>query len=46
LAGNVEVAREACLPVTENLTTFTLDPQVLSTQRDTIARRVEERMRH
>ena len=33
-AGDVELARRACLPVTENLTTFTLDPQVLSTQRD------------
>jgi hypothetical protein len=39
--GDVERARHACLPVTENLTTFTLDPQVLSTQRDVIARQIE-----
>ncbi len=42
LTGDVEVARQACRPVTENLTTFTLDPQVLAAQRDVIARRVEE----
>lgn len=45
LTGSVEVARRACLPVTENLTTFTLDPQVLSRTREQIAARIERMQR-
>jgi len=44
LTGDREIARRACLPVTENLTTFTLDPQVLAAQRAAIARQVESLM--
>jgi hypothetical protein len=39
--GSIEAARRACLPVTENLTTFTLDPRVLAREREQIARRIE-----
>ncbi|NPV47952.1 MAG: DUF4091 domain-containing protein [Armatimonadetes bacterium] len=45
LTGSVETARRACLPVTENLTTFTLDPQVLSQTREQIAARIERMTR-
>ena len=42
LEGDIEKAREACLPVTTSLTSFTRDPSQLYGQRDRIARRIEE----
>lgn len=39
-AGNVDVAREACVPVSRSLTEFGRDPQALTIQRDAIARRI------
>ncbi len=41
LTGDVEQGRTACLPVTSSLTTFTRDEQVVSAQRERIARRIE-----
>jgi len=41
LEGSVEKAREACLPVTTSLTTFTRDPAAVYAQREAIARRIE-----
>ena len=41
LTGDVAAAREACLPVTRNLVTFTLDPAVLAAQRERIGERIE-----
>ena len=41
LEGDVEAARKACLPVTEDLTTFTREPATLHAQREVIARRIE-----
>ena len=38
----MEKWREACLPVTEDLTTFVRDPEKLYAQREMIARRIEE----
>lgn len=38
--GNKELAREACLPVTTDLTSFTRDPEVLLKQREAIARQI------
>jgi hypothetical protein len=42
LERNPGKAREACLPVTDSLITFTRDPEQLYAQRDRIARRIEE----
>ncbi len=39
-SGGVERAREACLPVTQTLTLFTRDPQVLARQRQAIASQI------
>ena len=41
LEGSVEKAREACLPITENLTAFTRDPKTLYAQRAAVAARIE-----
>jgi len=41
LTGSGEQARAACGPVTTDLTTFSRDPQVLSAERERIARRIE-----
>jgi hypothetical protein len=38
--GSVDTARQECIPVTEDLTTFTRDPGVLLRQRDAIAQRL------
>jgi hypothetical protein len=38
--SDVEAAREACLPVTESLTCFTRDPEVLYERREAIARAI------
>jgi len=40
-AGDREVGRAACRPVTRGLTTFTRDPHLLSAQRQALARRIE-----
>jgi hypothetical protein len=40
--GDIDQARAACEPVTASLTEFTRDPEVLSKQRDAIARRIEQ----
>jgi len=45
LEGSVEKAREACLPVTQSLTSFTGDPQQVYAQRAVIARRIEKLVR-
>ncbi len=45
LTGDVKTARQACLPVTKDLTTFTLDPRVLSRTREQIATRIERMTR-
>jgi hypothetical protein len=41
LEGSIAKAREACLPVTDSLISFTRDPQLLYAQREGIARRIE-----
>ena len=41
LSGDVETGREACLPVTEDLTHYTRDPAALFAQRDAVARKIE-----
>ncbi len=40
-AGSVETAREASLPVTCSLTSFTRDPAVLAAQREAVAARIK-----
>jgi len=42
LEGDVEQAREACLPVTTSLTEFTRDPAVVLENRERIARRIDK----
>jgi hypothetical protein len=42
LESDPEAARRACVPVTEGLTAFTHDPARLYSQRDQIARRIEQ----
>jgi hypothetical protein len=44
LEGDMEAGREACLPVTTDLTTYTRDPGEVLTQRENIARRIEALM--
>jgi len=40
--GDVEAGRQACLPVTRSLTSYTRDARVLYKQRDAIAKLIEE----
>lgn len=42
LESDPEAARRACVPVTEGLTAFTHDPARLYSQRDQVARRIEQ----
>lgn len=42
-AGGVEAGRRACLPVTQGLTQFTRDPEVVYRTREAVAKRVEGR---
>ncbi|NSW54371.1 MAG: DUF4091 domain-containing protein [Armatimonadetes bacterium] len=44
LEGDLEAGREACLPVTTDLTTYTRDPGDVLAQREQIARRIEALM--
>jgi hypothetical protein len=44
-AGDREVGRAACRPVTGDLTSFTRDPPALYAQREAIARQIEEKER-
>ena len=42
-AGNIEAGREACTPITTDLTSFTRDAATLLAQREAIARKLESR---